>query len=52
VVYIRKDILKETASLGLLVIEKAMSFYDQMKITDMCTFSESSNKKIAHKNLV
>jgi hypothetical protein len=30
---------------GALVIGKAKSFYDEMKITDKCTFSEGSNKQ-------
>jgi len=45
VVYSRKDILKETPSLGLWYLKK-LSFYDQMKITDMSTISEGSNKKM------
>jgi hypothetical protein len=31
---------------GPTIIEKTKSFYDEMKITDMCTFSEGSNKKL------
>jgi hypothetical protein len=27
-----------------MIIEKAKSFYDEMKITDKCTFSDISNK--------
>jgi len=27
------------------IIETAESFYDEMKMTDKCTFSEGSNKK-------
>ena len=34
-----------------MIIETAESFYDEMKMTDKCTFSEGSNKKIACKNL-
>jgi hypothetical protein len=30
--------------IGPMIIEKANSFYDKMKITDTCTFSEGSNK--------
>jgi hypothetical protein len=33
-------------------IETAECFYDEMKMTDKCTFSEGSNKKITCKNLV
>ena len=31
--------------LGTIIIGKAKSFYDEMKITDKCTFSEGSNKQ-------
>jgi hypothetical protein len=31
---------------GPRIIEKAKSFYEEMNITDMCTFSEGSNKKL------
>jgi hypothetical protein len=30
---------------GPMIIEKAKSFHDEMKIPDKCTFSEGSNKK-------
>jgi hypothetical protein len=32
---------------GPMVIVKATYFYDEMKITDTCTFSESSNGKLS-----
>jgi len=32
---------------GSEITEKAASFYDEMYITDKCTFSEGSNKTIA-----
>jgi hypothetical protein len=35
---------------GPMIIKKAMSFYDEMKITNKCTFSEG-NKKITSKNI-
>jgi hypothetical protein len=31
---------------GPMIIEKAESFYDEMKITDKCTHPEGSNKKL------
>jgi hypothetical protein len=31
---------------GPMIIEKAESFYVKMKMTDKCTFSEGSNKKL------
>jgi len=31
--------------LGTIIIGKAKSFYDEMKIADKCTFSEGSNKQ-------
>ena len=31
---------------GPLIIEKGESFYVKMKMTDKCTFSEGSNKKL------
>ena len=31
---------------GAMIIEKAKSFYNEIKITDKCTFSEGSNKKL------
>jgi hypothetical protein len=31
---------------GATVIEKAKSFYNEIKITHKCTFSEGSNKKL------
>jgi hypothetical protein len=31
---------------GPMIIEKAKSFYSEIKITDKCTFAESSNKKL------
>jgi hypothetical protein len=31
---------------GQMIIEKGESFYDVVKITDMCTFSEGINKKL------
>jgi hypothetical protein len=30
---------------GTIIIGKAKPFYDEMKITDKCTFSEGSNKQ-------
>jgi hypothetical protein len=30
--------------IGPMIIEKAKSFYDEMKIADKCTLSDSSNK--------
>jgi hypothetical protein len=30
---------------ALMIIEKCKSFYDEIKITDKCTFSVDSNKK-------
>jgi hypothetical protein len=35
---------------GLMIIGKAKSFYDEMKIADRCPFSEGSDKKISCKN--
>jgi len=32
---------------GPMVIVKATSFYDEMKMTDTCTFSDSSNGKLS-----
>ena len=29
---------------ALIIIEKCKSFYDEMKITDKCTFSDDSKK--------
>ena len=29
-----------------MIIENAKSFYDNMKITDKCTFSEGRNKEL------
>jgi hypothetical protein len=31
---------------GTVTLHKVKSFYDGMKITDKCTFSEGSNKKL------
>jgi hypothetical protein len=31
---------------GLMIIEKAKSLYDEMKVTDKCTLSEGSNKNL------
>jgi hypothetical protein len=31
---------------GPLMIQKAKSFHNKMKITDKCTFSDGSNKKL------
>jgi hypothetical protein len=31
---------------GQIIIEKGESFYDEVKITDMCTFSEGNNRKL------
>jgi hypothetical protein len=31
---------------GPMIIEKAESFYVEMEMTDKCTFSEDSNKKL------
>jgi hypothetical protein len=42
---IQQCILKANMWLGPIVIGKAKSFYDEMKITDKCTFSEGSNKQ-------
>jgi hypothetical protein len=36
--------LKEKPITGLMIIKEAKSFYDEMKVTDKCTFSEDSNK--------
>jgi hypothetical protein len=36
---------------GAMIIEKAKSFYDEMKITDKCILPEGSNKKLAVKSL-
>jgi hypothetical protein len=30
-----------------MIIDDAKSFYDEMKISDKCAFSEGSNKKLA-----
>ena len=35
---------------GHMVIEKAKLFCDELEVTDKCTFSEGSNKKITYKN--
>jgi hypothetical protein len=31
---------------GPMIIQKAKSFYNEMKITDKCTYLESSNKNL------
>jgi hypothetical protein len=36
---------KETPATGPMIIEKAKSFYDEMKITKKCTFPGGSNKE-------
>jgi hypothetical protein len=35
---------KGTSITGPIIIGKGKSFYDKIKITDKCTFSEGSNK--------
>jgi hypothetical protein len=46
------EILKPvTAVTGPMIIEKATSFYDEMKVCAKCTFSESWLHKITCKNL-
>jgi hypothetical protein len=37
---------RERPVTGRVVIEKVKSFYDEVKVTDKCTFSEGSNKKL------
>jgi hypothetical protein len=31
---------------GPVTVEKAESFYDEMSVTEKCTFSEDSNEKV------
>jgi len=37
---------------GPVIIESTKSFYDEMKITDNCTFSDVSNKQTHTRNYV
>jgi hypothetical protein len=37
--------------IGPVIIEKAESFYDEMKVSDKCTFCEVSNEKFPLRTL-
>jgi hypothetical protein len=37
---------------GPVIIEKTKYLYDEMQITDRCTFSQGSNEKLPARNLI